>query len=159
MNTPVCSVKLLQIYNYFAIIYQKRRTFYRFRPPTVRQTSSAGCSSADRNPVTIRRRPVRRIPKKGLILHPDSPRGSRSGPVRRGSPTHDTDSFSRTMPHSIRSIRPLAILLTAALCLPTLRTAAQPPPFRMRGERIRRHIRPRDRHAPAYGRAAAGARR
>lgn len=33
------------------------------------------------------------------------------------------------MPHSIRPIRPLAILLTAALCLPTLRTAAQPLPL------------------------------
>ena len=48
---------------------------------------------------------MRRIPKKGLILHPDSPRGSRSGPIR--------------------PIRPLAVLLTAALCLPALRTAAQ----------------------------------
>ena len=58
-------------------------------------------------------------------MHPDSPRGSRSGPVRRSSPPQDTDTFSRTMPHAIRPIRPLAVLLTAALCLPALRTAAQ----------------------------------
>ena len=38
------------------------------------------------------------------------------------------------MPHSIRPIRPLAILLTAALCLPTLRTAAQPLPLSTCGE-------------------------
>ena len=38
------------------------------------------------------------------------------------------------MPHSIRPIRPLAILLTAALCLPTLRTAAQPLPLSACGE-------------------------